>query len=469
MAGPESPGPASNDNPAARDIRAVLHPYTDLRAHERTGPLVIERGQGVYVFDTEGREYIEGMAGLWCCALGFSEPRLAEAARRQMEHLPFYHLFGGKSHPPAIALAERLLEMAPAPFARVFFANSGSEAVDTAIKLAWYANNALGRPAKKKIIARRRAYHGVTIAAASLTNLPVNQAGFDLPLAPMLQAGCPHHYREGRPGESEEDFAARLAHELEALIAREGADTIAAMIAEPVMGAGGVIVPPATYFDRIQPILKRHDIWLIADEVICGFGRTGRMFGCETYAIRPDMMVLAKALSAGYAPISALLVNDPIYQAIADRSAEIGSFGHGFTYSAHPLPASVALETLDIYRERDILARVRAVMPRFQARLGAFADHPLVGETRGVGLIGAVELVADKTIRRPFPPEARAGATVARASQDHGLIHRAMGDSLAFSPPLVITEDEIDALFDRFARALDAAAPALDKFVTRSG
>ncbi len=462
MAGPDRGSAAPPPNSlGARDLRAVLHPYTNLRTLERTGPLVITRGEGVRVFDDTGNAYIEGMAGLWCCSLGFSERRLADAARRQMETLPFYHLFGGKSHTAAIELAERLIAMAPASFARVFFANSGSEAVDSAVKLTWYANNALGRPEKKKIIARRRSYHGVTIAAASLTNLSVNQTAFDVPLSPMLQTGCPHFYREGKPGESEEAFAQRLADELEALIAREGAETIAALIAEPVMGAGGVIVPPVTYFDRIQPILKKHDIWLIADEVICGFGRTGNMFGSETFKIRPDMMVLAKALSAGYAPISALLVSDAIYQAIADESAAIGSFGHGFTYSAHPLPAAVALETLRIYEERGILAQVQAVMPRFQARLRAFAEHPLVGEARGIGLIGAVELVADKATRRPFPPTAGAGAAVAQASQAQGLIHRAMGDSLAFSPPLVITEAEIDEMFDRFARALDAAAPGI--------
>lgn len=454
-------GSNTADSLAARDLRAVLHPYTNLRAHEQAGPLVITRGEGVHVFDDEGREYIEGMAGLWCCSLGFSETRLADAAARQMRQLPFYHLFGGKSHPPAIELAERLIDMAPAAFARVFFANSGSEAVDTAIKMCWYANNAMGRPRKKKIIARRRAYHGVTIAAASLTNLPVNQTGFDLPLAPMIQTACPHFYREGRAGESEDAFARRLAGELEDLIASEGADTIAALIAEPVMGAGGVIVPPSGYFDYIQPVLKKHDIWLIADEVICGFGRTGNLFGCQTYAIEPDMLVLAKALSAGYAPISALLVSGPIYEAIADKSAEIGSFGHGYTYSAHPLPAAVALETLKIYAERDIVAQVRAVAPHFQKRLRAFADHPLVGEARGVGLIGALELVADKATRKPFPAALGAGAKTARAAQEAGLIHRAMGDSLAFSPPLVITEAEIDLLFDRFAQALDAVAPTL--------
>ncbi len=466
MAGPDTRPPAlpPSGNPnslSARDRRNILHPYTNLRAHEQTGPLVITRGEGVRVFDDEGRAYIEAMAGLWCCSLGFSEARLGAAAADQMSTLPFYHLFGGKSHTGAIELAERLINMAPAPFARVLFANSGSEAVDSAVKLVWYANNALGRPDKKKIIARKRAYHGVTVAAASLTNLPVNQTAFDVPLSPMLQTGCPHFYREARPGESEEAFAERLACELDALIVAEGADTVAAVIAEPVMGAGGVIVPPATYFDHLQKVTRKHDVWLIADEVICGFGRTGNMFGSETYAIQPDMLVLAKALSAGYAPISALLVSAPIYEALADKSAEIGSFGHGFTYSAHPLPAAIALETLKIYEERDIVAQVRSVMGHFQKRLRAFGDHPLVGEARGVGLIGAIELVADKAAKTPFASPGRAGALVAKASQEVGLIHRAMGDSLAFSPPLVITETEIDEIFDRFAAALDAAAPQI--------
>ena len=456
MADPDCGADGAPNSFGARDRASLLHPYTNLRAHERAEPLVITRGEGVTVFDDQGNGYLEAMAGLWCASLGFSEPRLAAAAERQLTTLPFYHLFTGKTHPCAIELAERLLDMAPAPFARVFFANSGSEAVDSAIKLTWYVNNALGRPRKKKIIARKRAYHGVTIGAASLTNLPVNQTGFDLPLAPMRATDCPHFYREGRPGESEEGFAQRLADSLDQMIQAEGPDTVAAFIAEPVMGAGGVIVPPASYFDRIQPVLKKHDVLLIADEVICGFGRTGNMFGCETFSIKPDMMVLAKALSAGYAPISALLVSAEIYEAIADQSAEVGSFGHGFTYSAHPLCTAVALETLKIYEERDILARVRETAPLLQAGLKDFADHPMVGEVRGIGLIGAVELVADKASGTPFDPPGQVGAALARAAQDEGLIVRSMGDSIAFSPPLIISANEIRELLDRFARALEA-------------
>jgi len=455
MADPD-PGEAGTLNSlGARDRSAVLHPYTNLRAHETAEPLVITRGEGITVFDDQGKGYLEAMAGLWCASLGFSEPRLAAAAERQLTTLPFYHLFTGKTHQPAIALAERLLDMTPAPFARVFFSNSGSEAVDSAIKLIWYANNARGRPRKKKIIARKRAYHGVTIAAASLTNLPVNQIGFDLPLAPMLTTDCPHYYREGKSGESEEEFAQRLAENLDHLILAEGPDTVAAFIAEPVMGAGGVIVPPATYFDLIQTVLKKHDVLLIVDEVICGFGRTGNMFGSETFSIKPDMMVLAKALSAGYAPISALMVSPELYDAIADQSAKVGSFGHGFTYSAHPLSAAVALETLRIYEEYDILAQVQETAPLLQAGLREFADHPMVGEVRGIGLIGAVELVADKASGAPFDQPGKVGTALAQAAQSEGLIVRAMGDSIAFSPPLIISACEIQDLLDRFARALE--------------
>src|ERR1700743_337833 len=289
----------------ARDVANVLHPYTNAVVHERAGPLVIERGDGIYVIDNAGNRYIEGMGGLFCASLGFSEQRLVDAAHRQMKKLPFYHSFGGKSHDTAVELAERLIKLAPVPMSKVFFANSGSEANDTAIKMIWYYHNSIGKPAKKKIISRMRGYHGVTIASASLTGLPNNHRDFDLPIDRILHTDCPHYYRYGLTGESEEQFATRCAESLERLILQEGADTIAAFFAEPVMASGGVIVPPATYMEKIQAILKRYDILLVADEVICGFGRTGDMFGSQTYGMRPDMIVMAKQLSAGYLPISA--------------------------------------------------------------------------------------------------------------------------------------------------------------------
>ena len=441
---------------ARTDIDAVLHPYTNLAKHSETGPLVITHGKGIYVYDEQGKEYIEGLAGLWCTSLGFGEEELAAAAERQMRELPYYHNFNHKAAKPVIELAGKLKQMTPVPMSKVFFANSGSEANDTAIKMIWYYNNARGRPKKKKIISRQRAYHGVTIATASLTGLPNNHRDFDLPIERMLHTDSPHFYRDANQGETEEEFADRLAANLEALIEGEGADTIAAFIAEPVMGAGGVIPPPTTYFEKIQPILKRHDILFLDDEVICGFGRTGNMFGAETYDLQPDVMSMAKALSSAYLPISAVMISEEIFQAAVEESAKIGTFGHGFTYSGHPVPAAVATRTLELYEERKIIGHVQRITPKFQERLRSFADHPLVGEARGVGLIGALELVADKASKRSFSPPQGVGARTAAIAEQEGLIVRALGDSIGFCPPLIITEAEIDEMFYRFSRALEA-------------
>jgi 4-aminobutyrate--pyruvate transaminase len=443
---------------ARRDLSFHLHPATNLRSVQSEGPLVITRGEGVYVYDDEGRRYLEGMAGLWCASLGFSERRLADAAYRQMCELPFYHSFGGKVPAISTELAERLIGIAPAGMAKVLFANSGSEANDTAIKLAWYVNNALGRPQKKKIVSRQRAYHGVTIASGSLTGLAFAHNDFDLPIARFLHTDCPSHYRGAQAGESEEAFAARLAANLEQLIVREGPDTIAAFFAEPVMGAGGVVVPPATYFDRVQPILRKYDILFVVDEVICGFGRTGEMFGSQTFNLQPDIMTVAKALSAGYLPISANLVSGKLYDVILAQSDKLGIFGHGYTYSSHPVPAAVALETLKLYDELDILAQGHRVGPRLQAGIRSFADHPLIGEARGIGLIGAVEIVRDKTTKQSFDPKAAVAAFLVRRAQHHGVILRSMpGDIVAFCPPLIIGEAEIDEMMAGFGKALDDA------------
>jgi 4-aminobutyrate--pyruvate transaminase len=447
----------SLNTPAARrDQSFHLHPSTNLRTVQRDGPFVITRGEGVYIYDDEGRRYLEGMAGLWCASLGFSERRLADAAYRQMCELPFYHSFGGKVPAISTELAERLIRIAPAGMGKVLFANSGSEANDTAIKLAWYVNNALGRPQKKKIISRHRAYHGVTIATASLTGLAFAHDDFDLPIARILHTDSPHYYRDAQAGESEEAFATRLADSLEQLILREGPDTIAAFFAEPVMGAGGVIVPPATYFDRLQPILKKYEILFVADEVICGFGRTGNMFGTQTFDLQPDIITVAKALSAGYLPISGTLVSNSLYDILVTQSDKLGIFGHGYTYSSHPVPAAVALETLKIYEERDIVAAVRRVGPRLQAGIRSYSGHPLIGEARGIGLIGAVELIRDKVRKQSFDPKAGVAAYLVGRAQHHGLILRNMpGDIVAFCPPLIISEAEIDEMMSCFARALD--------------
>src|SRR5215469_2177157 len=421
----EAPLRVHANSPSARDIATLLHPYTNLKAHQKKGPLIIARGRGVKVYDDQGKEYIEGLAGLWCVSLGFNEPRLVEAARRQMEVLPYYHSFASKSHGPAIELAERILDLLPDTMSKVFFNNSGSEANDTAIKMVWYYNNALGRPHKKKIISRAKAYHGVTIVSASLTGLPNNHRDFDLPVAGIMHTGCPHHYRFAQPDESEEAFATRLAAELDSLIEKEGPQTVAAFIAEPVMGAGGVLVPPRTYFDKIQPVLKKHDVLLIADEVICGFGRLGTMFGLETFEMKPDMITMAKQLTSGYQPMSATVVSGEIYDALVRQSEKIGVFAHGFTYSGHPVAAAVGVETLKIYEERRTLDHVRAVMGHFQERLRQLGSHPLVGEARGMGLIGAVELVEDKTAKKPFDAAVAAGPLAADVALDNNLIIRA--------------------------------------------
>ena len=450
---------APGNSPEARDIANVLHPYTNLKKHEETGPLVIARGEGVWVYDNAGNGYIEGLAGLWSTSLGFGEERLVEAAARQMRELPYYHGFASKSHLPMIDLAERLKELAPLPMSRVFFANSGSEATDTVVKLVWYYNNALGRPEKKKIISRMRAYHGVTVASASMTGLPYNHRDFDLPIKNIIHADCPHFYRFGKADESEEEFATRMAANLEKLILDEGPDTIAAMIGEPIMGAGGVIVPPATYWQKIQAVLEKYDVLLIADEVICGFCRTGNMFGSETFGLKPNMMTVAKALSSSYLPISAVMIDEKVYSVVRDNSGKIGTFGHGYTYSGHPVPAAVALETLKIYEERDILGHVRSMSPRLQGGLRSFAGHSLVGEVRGTGLIGAIELVKDKATRENFDAAHAVGPYCMARAQNHGLLVRALpGDALAFCPPLVVKEEEIDMIVERFGRALDDTA-----------
>ena len=452
--------PTRPNSLAARDVASVLHPYTDAVALRDAGPIVMVRGEGVRVWDDQGRDYIEAVAGLWCASLGFSNERLARAAYDQMRRLPFYHAFTAKSHEPMIQLAEMLLERAPVSMARAFFANSGSEANDTAVKMIWYMNNALGRPAKKKIIGRYKGYHGITIASASLTGLPNNHRSFDLPLPGFVHTMTPHHYHEAEAGETEDAFARRCADALEQLILAEGPDTVAAMFAEPIMGAGGVIVPPRGYFPAIQAVLRKYDVLLVADEVICGFGRTGEYWGSQTLGIEPDILVCAKALSSAYLPISAVLVNERVYDALAQESHTVGTFGHGFTYSGHPVPAAVAVETLKIYDEMDIVGHVREVGPHMQSALRErFADHPLVGEVRGMGLICGVELVADKAARRNFDPALKMGARAAKLGEKHGVISRGLpNDTLAFSPPLIITASEVDELVERIGRALDELA-----------
>jgi 4-aminobutyrate--pyruvate transaminase len=443
-------------NLATRDVETVVHPYTNLATLRDVGPLVIERGKGIWLYDSDGKAYIDSMAGLWCTALGYGNEELIEAASAQMRKLSFGHLFAFKSHDPAIELAEKLKEIAPLPVSKVFFCASGSEANDTQVKLVRYMNNALGRPKKKKFIARQKAYHGVTLASASLSGLPHNHMDFDLPLEGFLHTTCPHHYRLAQEGESEEAFATRLAAELEQLIEREGPETVAAFIAEPLMGAGGVIVPPKTYFEKIAKVCTKHDIYMISDEVICGFGRLGTPFGMQALGFRPDGMSIAKALSSAYLPIAAVTVPEKMYGALVDESRKLGTFGHGFTYGGHPVAAAVALKTLEIYARDRIFEQVATKAPQFQARLRKLGEHPLAGEARGMGLVGGIELVADKKSKRNFDPKSGVGARAVAFAQEEGVITRALGgDTVAICPPLVIVEADIEEMFDRLGRALD--------------
>ena len=453
-----------NNAPNSRhaiDVARMLHPYTNARTHEETGPLIITSGNGVEVFDDQGNAYIEAMAGLWSVAVGFGEKRLVDAATRQMSALPYYHTFSHKSNEPAVDLADRLVAMTGRNMEKVFFTNSGSEANDTVVKLLWYRSNALGQPERKKIISRKRGYHGITIAAGSMTGIPLNHGGFDIPLPGFHHLTCPHFYREGLDGETEAEFTERLAKELEELIEREGPDTIAGFIGEPLMSAGGVVPPPAGYWKRMQEICHRHGIVVIADEVITGFGRLGARFGSDYYDIEPDIMVMSKQLTSSYQPLAAIVMTDEIYQPVADQSASIGAFGHGFTASGHPVATAVALENLNIIEERDLVGNAANLAPILKDKLREFSDHPLVGEVRGDGFIAAVELVANKATRTSFDPVGVIGRKLAAHAHTEGLIIRAIGDTIAFCPPLIATEEDVSKIVSRFGAALDATARCL--------
>ncbi len=439
----------------SRDIAYHLHQQTNASTHETQGPSIIAQGDGCFVTTIDGERLLEGMAGLWCTSLGFSEQRLADAAYAQMRTLPYYQNFRGASNEPLIDLAETLVSRAPAGLVKAIFQSSGSEANETAIKLVWYYFNSIGQPTKKKIISRVSGYHGTGIATGSLTGLGVMHRSFDLPIDRFLKVSNPHFYRAGGPGESEEAFSTRCAQELEDLILREGPDTIAAFFAEPVMASAGVILPPAGYFEKIQAVLKRHDVLFVADEVVCGFGRTGSYWGCDTFGIVPDILTCAKALTSAYFPLSATLISERLYQGIKQGGDEIGVFAHGYTYGGHPVGAAVALETLRIYDETDIVSRVRTRAPQFQRRLAALGDHPLVGEARGVGLCGAIELVHHKESRTSFSTETNAAIRMVAFARSRGLIVRPIGPAVAFAPPLIITEAEVDMLFDCIEGALD--------------
>ena len=449
--------PTHNLSVEELDKESVFHPFTALAQHMETGPRLMARGTGSRLVDTQGREYIDALAGLWCVNVGYGRTEIAEAVFRQMQALPYYHAFASMGTEAPAHVASRILRMAPGNMARVFFGLSGSDANDTQVKIVWYYNNLKGRPQKKKIISRKRAYHGVTVVAASLTGLPVLHNAFDLPIDRVKHTETPHHWRNAPAGMSEEEFGRHLAGELDALIEREGPETVAAFIAEPVMGAGGVIVPPANYFAEVQKVLKKHDVLMIADEVICGFGRLGRMFGSEVFGIEPDLVTIAKGITSGYLPLSASIVSEEIWQTLMEGSKDLGVFGHGYTYTAHPTSCAAAMANLDIIERERLDERAAETGSHMQARLReTFVGAPSVGEVRGMGLIAAVELVADPATRRSFEPSLKVAQRVARKALDRGLITRALpnGDALAFSPPLVITREEIDACVATLDRAI---------------
>nr|AFK39370.1 unknown [Lotus japonicus] len=434
----------------------MLAPFTAGWQTDLT-PLIIEKSEGSYIYDVNGKKYLDALAGLWSTALGGNEPRLVEAANAQLKKLPFYHSFWNRTTRPSLDLAKELLEMFTArKMAKAFFVNSGSEANDTQVKLVWYYNNALGRPDKKKFIARSKSYHGSSLITASLSGLPALHQKFDLPAPFVLHTDCPHYWRFHLPGETEEEFSTRLANNLEELILKEGPDTIAAFIAEPVMGAGGVILPPSTYFDKIQAVLKKYDILLIADEVICAFGRLGTMFGCDKYNIKPDLVSLAKALSSAYLPIGAVLVSPEVSEVIYSQNNKLGNFSHGFTYSGHPVCCAVAIEALKIYKERNILDVVNKISPRFQDGMRAFSDGPIIGEIRGTGLIMGTEFSDNKSPNDPFPSEWGVATYFGEQCEKNGLLVRVAGDNIMMSPPFIISPEEVDELISKYGKALAA-------------
>lgn len=436
---------------------SMLAPFTAGWQTTDLHPLVIEKSEGCYLYDTNGKKYLDSLAGLWCTALGGNEHRLVDAATTQLKTLPFYHSFWNRTTKPSLDLAKELLEIFTASkMAKVFFTNSGSEANDTQVKLVWYYNNALGRPNKKKFIARSKAYHGSTLIAASLSGLTPLHQKFDLPAPFVLHTDCPHYWRYHLPGETEEEFSTRLANNLENLILKEGPETIAAFIAEPVMGAGGVIPPPATYFEKIQAVVKKYDILFIADEVICAFGRLGTMFGCDKYNIKPDLVSLAKALSSAYMPIGAVLVSPKVSDVIHSQSNELGNFSHGFTYSGHPVACAVALETVKIYKERNIIEQVKSLSPKFQDGIKAFSNSPIIGEIRGTGLISGTEFTDNKSPNESFPPEWGIGAYFGAECEKHGMLVRVSGDNIMMCPPFIITPDQLDELISIYGKALKA-------------
>jgi putrescine aminotransferase len=443
----------------AADTAHHLQPFTDFRGlAEEGGSRIITHAEGVWLEDSEGQRIIDGMAGLWCVNVGYGRERLAKAAYDQMVELPYYNTFFKTATPPSIELAEKLAALTPAGLDKVFFASSGSEANDTIVRIVRRYWKLAGQPERVNIISRVNGYHGSTMASASLGGMKPMHDLDGLPLPGFHHVRQPYYYGEG--GDlSAADFGKAAAKAIEDKILELGPETVAAFIGEPVQGAGGVIVPPQTYWPEVQRICKQYGILLIADEVICGFGRTGQWFGSDTFDIKPDLMTLAKGITSGYLPLSAVMVGKRVSEMFWEKG---GEFAHGFTYSGHPVPCAVALENIAIIEEENLVERVREdVGPYFQQQLATLAEHPLVGEARGIGLLGAVELVADKASHARFKPEGRAGTACRDHCVKQNVVSRAVRDTMLLSPPLVITKAEIDELVARLRKAIDAAAKDL--------
>jgi L-2,4-diaminobutyrate transaminase len=444
-------------SPAAlRDQRSQFHPFTSITDLMAEGPTVMASGSGIRIRDLEGNEYIDGMAGLWCVNLGYGRREIVDAIGQQSERLSFFHTFNGMTSDVVAECAEALLARAPVPMSRVFFGASGSDANETQLKLVWYYNNLRGKPDKKKIISRWGAYHGSGVATASLTGLPGMHTLFDLPKGPILHVSAPNYYRSAPEGMSERDFSRQLARELAETIEREGGETIAAFFAEPVMGAGGLIPPPEGYFDEIVPILREHDILLVADEVVSGFGRLGTYWGSQACGIEPDLITSAKGVTSGYFPMSACFISPKVWDVIEGEAAKAGLFGHGYTYSAHPVGAAAALAALKLIDELNIVENVAQVGPYMLAALqDRLGQHAHVGDIRGKGLMIGIELVKDRGTKESFPMADRTGRQVLKAAAGRGLITRALGDTMVFAPPLIVGRGDVDEIVDRFGNSVE--------------
>lgn len=439
-----------------RDVSSQFHPFTSINDLKAEGTMMMESGSGVRVRDIHGKEYLDGMAGLWCVNLGYGRKEISEAIARQSEKLSFFHTFNGMSTDVVGECAEALLARAPVPMSRIFFGTSGSDANETQLKIIWVYNNLRGKPEKKKVIARWNAYHGSGVATASLTGLPGMHNLFDLPKGPILHVSAPYYYRKAPDGMSEREFSRQRAKELEDVIEREGAHTIAAFFAEAVMGAGGLIPPPEGYFEEIMPILKKNDILLVADEVVSGFGRLGTYWGSQTYGYEPDLITSAKGVTSGYFPMSAVFISPKVWDVLDSGADKIGVFGHGYTYSAHPVGAAAALAALKLIDELKVVENVADVGPyMMQGLRDRLGQHPHVGDIRGQGLMLGIELMQDRETKQILPPENRTGRQVLKAAAQRGLITRALGDTLVFAPPLVLTRAEADEIVDKFALAVD--------------